>query len=496
MELYCTRPSCTRPRNVCPDLDDKTTLTNIPQKFCTACGMPLILAGRYLPIRLLGQGGFGAAFLARDRYTPALRQCVVKQFLPSGSLTPAQLRVAQDLFGREAAVLEELGEQNDQIPNLFAFFPLSVPNSSSKPDEFFYLVQEFIDGEDLEQELEAQGVFSEAKILEILTSILPVLEFVHQQGVIHRDIKPSNIMRDRKGKLYLLDFGAVKQATAGSGTQGKSTGIYSLGFAPPEQMAGDQVYPATDLYAFAVTLLTLLTDKEPQELFDSYTSQWQWRKYAQVSDVLGLVLDKMLRPIPSERYPSAAAVITVIKALTNPSISNNPVPSSVILPVTPPPIASSIGSTGTSRSTSLQPPPIPAPTSPPAAPPAVTNPTPIAIVPRFSLLETLTNAAFIGFQSPLIFVILSSFLPNPAISIGLGGMVVGGLVYLLYRKTIERWDLVIIMGITLGLMLLFPGLQKAIPLINILFFSLMGSSACVAITTIFRLIYQLISRII
>ena len=487
MELYCTRPSCPRPRNICPELDDRTTLTNIPQKFCTTCGMPLILAGRYLPIRLLGQGGFGAAFLARDRYTPALRQCVVKQFLPSGSLTPAQLRVAQDLFGREAAVLEELGEQNDQIPNLFAFFPLSVPNSSGKPDEFFYLVQEFIDGEDLEQELEAQGVFSEAKILEILTSILPVLEFVHQQGVIHRDIKPSNIMRDRKGKLYLLDFGAVKQATAGSATQGKSTGIYSLGFAPPEQMAGDQVFPATDLYAFAVTLLTLLTDKEPQELFDSYTSQWQWRKYAQVSDRLALVLDKMLRPIPSERYASAAAVIN---ALANSSISSNPVPNPVILPTTPAPVAPNIV---TARSTALQPPALPATISPP---PNLPNLPQIARVSRFSLLETLSNSAFVGFQSPLIFVILSSFLPNPAISVGLGGMLVGGLVYLLYSKTIERWDLVIITGITLGLMLLFPGLQRAIPLVNILFFSLMGGSACVAITTIFRLIYQLISRIV
>lgn len=496
MELYCTRSSCPRPRNICPDLDDKSTLTNIPQKFCTACGMPLILAGRYLPIRLLGQGGFGAAFLARDRYTPALRQCVVKQFLPSGNLTPSQLRVAQDLFEREAAVLEELGQQNDQIPDLFAFFPLSVPNSSGKPDEFFYLVQEFIDGEDLEQELEAQGVFSEAKILELLDSILPVLEFVHQQGAIHRDIKPSNIMRDRKGKLYLLDFGAVKQATAASATQGKSTGIYSLGFAPPEQMAGDQVYPATDLYAFAVTLLTLLTGKDPQELFDSYTSQWQWRNYSQVSDRLGTVLDKMLRPIPSERYSSAA---DVNKALANSSITNNPLPSPSILPVNPalvaPNIGGNSGTTGTNRSTALQPPSIPSAISPPTLTNS-TNPAPVARVSRFSLLETLSNAAFVGFQAPLIFAILSSFLPNPAISIGTGGMLIGGLVYLLYRKTIERWDLVIIMGITLGSMLLFPGLQGSIPFLNILFFSLMVSSACVAITTIFRLIYQLISYIV
>lgn len=484
MELYCTRPSCPRPRNVCPDLDDKTTLTNISQKFCTTCGMPLILAGRYLPVRLLGQGGFGAAFLARDRYTPALRQCVVKQFLPSGNLTPAQLRVAQDLFGREAAVLEELGEQNDQIPNLFAFFPLSVPNSKGKPDEFFYLVQEFIDGQDLEQELEAQGVFTEAKILEILASILPVLEFVHQQGVIHRDIKPSNIMRDRRGKLYLLDFGAVKQATKGTSPQGKSTGIYSLGFAPPEQMAGDQVFPATDLYAFAVTLLTLLTGKEPQELFDTYTGQWQWRNYAQVSDRLATVLDKMLRPIPSERYVSATAAI---QALANSSSPNNPIPSPTASLITPAPVTPN-------RSTALQPPAIPTPISSP--PPNLPSPAQIVRVSRFSLGETLSNAAFVGFQSPLIFVILNSFLPNLAISIGIGGMIIGGLIYLLYRKTIERWDLLIMMGITLGVIIIFPTLVGVFPLTTILFFSLMGGAACVAITTIFRLIYQIISRIV
>jgi len=494
MELYCTRPSCPRPRNIFPDLDDKNTLTNIPQKFCTSCGMPLILVGRYLPIRLLGQGGFGAAFLARDRYTPALRQCVVKQFLPSVNLNAAQLRVAQDLFAREAAVLEELGQQNDQIPDLFAFFPLSVPNSGGKPEEFFYLAQEFIDGEDLEQELETQGVFTEAKILEILESILPVLEFVHQQGVIHRDIKPSNIMRDRRGKLHLLDFGAVKQATAGTTPQGKSTGIYSLGFAPPEQMAGDQVFPATDLYAFAVTLLTLLTGKEPQELFDSYTSQWQWRKYAQVSDRLAAVLDKMLRPIPSERYPSAAAALQALQSSSN---------------LTPKPISNFIGSSPAPIAPPINPPPPsqvsysqPAYNQPSSTPPppsvATTPKTSLQTqrIPRFSLIETLGNAAFVGFQSPLIFVVLSSFLPNPAISIGLGGMIVGGLVYLLYQRTIERWDLVIITGITLGAMLLFPGIRGIFSLQNVLFFSLMGGAACVAITTVFRLVYQIISRII
>lgn len=104
MEVYCTRSGCPRPQNHFADLDNSATLKTVQQKYCTCCGMPLILMGRYLPIQLLGQGGFGAAFLARDRHTPGMRQCVVKQFKPTGDFSATQLAKAQKLFEREAAV--------------------------------------------------------------------------------------------------------------------------------------------------------------------------------------------------------------------------------------------------------------------------------------------------------------------------------------------------------------------------------------------------------
>ncbi|MEO0490319.1 MAG: serine/threonine-protein kinase, partial [Cyanobacteria bacterium J06659_2] len=312
MEIYCTRPGCPNPHNQFADLDNSATLKTVQQKFCVTCGTPLILIGRYLPERLLGQGGFGAAFLASDRYTPTMRKCVVKQFQPSGDLTPAQMKIAQDLFEREAQVLEQLGNKHPQIPDLFAFFPLIVPSLtvSGQQEEFFYLVQEYIDGEDLEQELARKGPFSQTKMIEVLVSMAKVLTFVHQNNTIHRDIKPSNIMRHRNGKLFLLDFGAVKQVAQQSGkAPGQSTGIYSMGFAPPEQMSGGTVYPSTDLYALAVTCLLLITGKSSTELFDAYNNTWKWESYAQVHPKIAAILNRMLQSTPNQRYASAEDVL-------------------------------------------------------------------------------------------------------------------------------------------------------------------------------------------
>lgn len=483
MEIYCTRPGCPRPQNFFADLDDRATLKTAQQKFCTACGMPLILVGRYLPSKLLGKGGFGTAFLARDRYTPAMRQCVVKQFQPSGDLSPQQLKIAQDLFEREAEVLEQLGSAHPQIPDLFAFFPLSVPTlQPGKEDQFFYLVQEFIDGQDLEKELQTKGPFSEAEALEVLKQILNVLKFVHKNGSIHRDIKPSNIMRDRNGRLFLLDFGAVKQVTSAVAAQpGRSTGIYSMGFAPPEQMSGGQVYPSTDLYALAVTVITLLTGKEAGELFDSYNNEWNWRKYAQVSDTLAHVLDKMLLAAPNQRFQSAQEVLEAL----NPQPTPPPLPTPPPPPVTQPPIPPPV------QQTPVNPPPVPS--------------TPVAISrrPRFSLLEALGGAAFTGFEGGLLLIAFTSLLKSPSISIGLLGMILGALIYAQYRRFIEGKDLPIIAVITLVTVMFIGPLHGSIlPLIKtyspsiIIFAATIGGALAVAAYALFRLIYLVLSRLL
>ncbi|MCL1472725.1 bifunctional serine/threonine-protein kinase/formylglycine-generating enzyme family protein [Argonema antarcticum] len=282
-------------------------------KFCHRCGNKLLLADHYRAIRYIGEGGFGRTFEAVDEHRFDTR-CVIKQFLPQlqGS---AALQKATELFKQEAMRLRDLGK-HPQIPDLLAFF---------EQDNRFYLVQEFIDGQDLFKELQQRGKFSEQEVRKLLAELLPVLDFIHQQNVIHRDIKPDNIIISNDGSLVLIDFGVSKQLSATVLTKmGTITG--TPGYAAPEQMHG-HVSPASDLYSLAVTCIRLLTGCLLEErngdwndkLFDPMQMQWVWRRQnVSVSNDLGKVLDKMLLFPIGERYQSAAEVL---KALNPPPVS-------------------------------------------------------------------------------------------------------------------------------------------------------------------------------
>jgi len=472
MEVYCTRPRCPRPQNYFVDLDDITTLRTMQQKYCTTCGMPLMLDGRYVTTKLLGRGGFGAAFLARDRRIPGMRQCVVKQFQPAGNLSPTQLQQAQLMFEREAEVLAQLGNDHEQIPDLFAFFPVIVNGlQAGQQDQFFYLAQEYIDGQNLEEELVQNGKFSEQQVLEVLQEILKVLKFVHDRDIIHRDIKPSNIMRRRDGKLFLLDFGAVKQVTnAALGSAASSTGIYSMGFAPPEQMARGQVFPSTDLYSLAVTLITLLTNQEAIELFDAYSNQWKWRSQVTVNPRLADILDKMLLPAPNQRFQSAQEVLDALNSQPQaPTQLNSP-------SVTP--------------SVTLPPQPQPAKASSPVVPQRSST------QPAFSTLELLGGAAFSGFEGALIAIALFSLVKSPIPTLIISALILGIVIFVQTRRWIEKFDLLIIPFITLIIIFFIPFLQGGIGIQAVVVLAVAAGLVTISLTAVFRLIYKLLSLLL
>ena len=297
MITQCLNPRCLH-----------VNLTN--NELCEKCNSKLLLMDRYRAVSLLGQGGFGRTFLAIDEFKPSKPRCVVKQFLPEVKGKNA-LKKATELFEREAARLDELGK-HQQIPELLACF---------NQEERKYLIQEFIDGDDLSKELETQGVFSQQKIEELLNDLLSVLDFVHSNNVIHRDIKPENIIRRKKdNKLVLVDFGAAKE-TIGANTSATGTIIGSAAYIAPEQAVGKAKF-ASDLYSLGATCLHLLTDIEPTELFDVAEGEWIWRDYLQDNEIdyeLSHVLDKLVEGATKKRFQSVSEVLEVLGGNTNPN---------------------------------------------------------------------------------------------------------------------------------------------------------------------------------
>ena len=155
------------------------------------------LRNRYNILQVLGSGGFGDTYLAQDTDLPSHPKCVVKQLKPKDP-NPQVLPIAKSLFEREAEYLYKLGNSHPQIPQLFAHF---------EENGEFYLVEEFIDGYSLEEEVRVGQKLSEPATIVLLIEILEVLAFVHQQNVIHRDIKLANLMRRRSDrKIILIDF--------------------------------------------------------------------------------------------------------------------------------------------------------------------------------------------------------------------------------------------------------------------------------------------------
>lgn len=224
------------------------------------------------------------------------------------------LKKAIELFQDEAMRLEQLGE-HPQIPQLFAYF---------EQDNNLYLVQEFIAGQNLYQELNQRLPYAENEVHDLLFDLLPVLKFIHTQHVIHRDIKPQNIIRRQKdGRLVLIDFGASKQLNATVQSQ-KGTTIGSQGYTPIEQMQGE-AYPTSDLYSLGITAFHLLSGISPSQLWIQHGYGWvkSWREYLPypVSHQFAQVLDKLLKVDFHERYQSADAVME--------DLTQQPLPRSV-----------------------------------------------------------------------------------------------------------------------------------------------------------------------
>lgn len=274
-----------------------------------------ILQNRYHIIHIIGQGGFGRTYLAEDqrRFNEL---CVLKELIALGTGTSGGEK-AQELFEREAAILYQI--EHPQIPKFREKFA---------QNEKLFLVQDFVAGKTyrnlLRERQDVGTTFTEAEVLHLLRTLLPVLSYIHGQGIIHRDISPENmILRESDSLPVLIDFGVVKELATKlqSSSPTPVTTVGKLGYAPSEQMQTGRAYPSSDLYALAVTTIVLLTGKEPADLFDEQELIWNWQQWATVKPEFAQILQRMLSYLPGERYQSAA---DVTQALLNLGYSSQP----------------------------------------------------------------------------------------------------------------------------------------------------------------------------
>ncbi len=263
----------------------------------------LMLGSRYRITRLLGSGGFGETYVAQDTQRPGDPICVVKE-LRILSDDPKAHQLGHRFFLSEAETLERLGH-HDQIPRLLAYF--ESPNA-------FYLVEEMITGHLLREELASRRPQSPIYVLSLLKDLLPVVGFVHSQGVIHRDIKPANIIRRHSDRrLVLIDFGAVKAiANPLADREDSPTGTVSVGtqgYMPSEQAAGMPKF-ASDLYALGITAIEALTGIPAYALKRDPKGEILWR-YA-TPDLHAALADLLSRLVCynfTDRYQSAWDVL-------------------------------------------------------------------------------------------------------------------------------------------------------------------------------------------
>lgn len=312
--LYCSQGhENTEDSRFCRQCGER--LTQVGEEFYQGGIIGKTLSSRYRITRELGHGGFGRTYLAED--TNRFHElCVLKEFAPQVQDSKS-LQKAEELFEREAGILYQL--QHPQIPRFRELFRAELQGKGK-----LFLVQDYVDGQTYQGILKSRQVqgygFSETEVTQLLLQLLPVLTYIHDRGVIHRDIAPDNLIwRSLDGMPVLIDFGGVKQVAAEVMSQVNpvkvptkplgATLLGKVGYAPIEQMARGEAFPHSDLYALAMTVLVLLSGKEPQDLLENNF----WQRSVSLSPKLKAILHRMLSPYPTKRYQSAQEVLSALK---------------------------------------------------------------------------------------------------------------------------------------------------------------------------------------
>jgi outer membrane protein assembly factor BamB/tRNA A-37 threonylcarbamoyl transferase component Bud32 len=253
-----------------------------------------VLEGRYFIEGVIGIGGMGAVYHARDLRFRVEKRVAVKEMVNQARDALVRETIVQN-FEREANILATLNHSS--IPKIHDYFTI---------EDRSYLVMEYIEGNNLETILnQTQGFISEAQIINWALALCEVLHYLHThepQPIVFRDMKPSNVVITPSNQIVLVDFGIAKTFQADQ----KGTMIGTEGYSPPEQYRGEAT-PRVDIYALGATLHHLLTRKDPRiEPPFTFAERPIRETNPAVSMELELVVNTALQYNATDRFESAA----------------------------------------------------------------------------------------------------------------------------------------------------------------------------------------------
>ncbi len=263
-----------------------------------------LLYGRYSVLHIERTNNFNKVLFVLDTYQSPPRSCVIKTFQPITEKFEIIQWIDKE-FSKEANRLKQLSLRNSHLPQIYTY---------SNDARNYYIVRELVEGRTLEEKIQNMGRFSVKEVKQILIELLPVLEYIHSNGIIHQNIKPKNIIL-RNGDRFpmLINFGSIKQIVATYGFYGdkqifSANNIY--GYAPSELALGRPV-PASDLYSLGLTAIYLLTAKHPVDLrVNSDLNKFKMPSMiASLDRDLARVIGRAIKPNVRDRYSSAQEML-------------------------------------------------------------------------------------------------------------------------------------------------------------------------------------------
>lgn len=287
-------------------MDTKNLTQNLSGNQNTTRHLPpgTILVNRYMIQEVIGIGGMGAVYRARDMHFPQVTKLVAVKEMYNQARDPLVRQTIVQNFEREAHLLASLSHPS--IPEIYDFFTFN---------ERSYLVLEYINGKDLEAVITTSpGFIPEPTLIQWMVEICDVLAYLHghqPEPIIFRDIKPSNIMINQDNHVVLIDFGIAKVFQTGQ----KGTMIGTEGYAPPEQYRGEATQQA-DIYALGATMHHALTRRDPRlEAPFTFGERPIQQINPAVSTALAGIVTKALNYNAAQRYATAAELKLALQSV-------------------------------------------------------------------------------------------------------------------------------------------------------------------------------------